>query len=378
MLLASFSDRVRIVAGLMSGTSVDAIDVALIRIVPNGLDVDVDVIAYEEFPWTSAERDAILRVSTTHISAQELAIIDRMVGERFSDALARLNQNINEKIDAIGFHGQTIAHVPVAPSGYGPSTLQIGTPHACARLFRCPVVFDFRRSDMLAGGQGAPLVPAADNLMFHRDILSEPIAIQNIGGIANVTYLSQGRSPIGFDTGPGNMVLDQIMKLRMDRPFDLGGEVAASGEVVADFLRSLQTWHIPKPPPISYGRENFGSNFVNRLLTEWDSLPTADIMATVSEWTAGTISQAFEFLPGIPKRVFLAGGGAKNLDLIRRLERQLGQTILSIDRLGISSDAREAAAFAVLADARLRGVVFDLRDVTGSQVPQGLGAIALP
>lgn len=362
----------------MSGTSVDAIDVAITRIRPNGTNIDVEVIAYTEFPWLPTERDAILSVSTTAVSAQMMAVVDRLVGERFADALATLLKPINITLDAIGFHGQTVAHVPVAPEGFAPSTLQIGNPHACARVFKCPVVFDFRRSDMLSGGQGAPLVPAADSLMFQREAQCHPIAIQNIGGIGNVTYLAPNCAPIGFDTGPGNMVLDQVMAARTNELFDRGGEVAAGGVVIPELLSSLQRWHHPKSPPVSYGREHFGPHFVNRILTGSVNEETANIMATVSEWTAMTIASAFQQLPGIPERIFIAGGGAKNKDLVVRIERQLGRSIQPLDNLGITSDAREAAAFAVLADARLRGITFDLSKVTGSQVPQGLGAIALP
>lgn len=362
----------------MSGTSVDAIDVAITRIRPNGTNIDVEVIAYAEFPWLPTERDAILSVSTTAVSAQMMAVVDRLVGERFADALATLLKPINITLDAIGFHGQTVAHVPVAPEGFAPSTLQIGNPHACARVFKCPVVFDFRRSDMLSGGQGAPLVPAADSLMFQREAQCHPIAIQNIGGIGNVTYLAPNCAPIGFDTGPGNMVLDQVMAARTNELFDRGGEVAAGGVVIPELLSSLQRWHHPKSPPVSYGREHFGPHFANRILTASVNEETANIMATVSEWTAMTIASAFQQLPSIPERIFIAGGGAKNKDLVVRIERQLGRSIQPLDNLGITSDAREAAAFAILADARLRGITFDLSQVTGSQVPQGLGAIALP
>ena len=362
----------------MSGTSVDAIDVAITRISPSGPNIDVEVLAYSEFPWSSTERDAILSVSTTDVTAQMIAIVDRLIGERFSDALAALVEPNGVTIDAIGFHGQTIAHVPATPVGFRPSTLQIGNPHACARRFECPVVFDFRRADMLSGGQGAPLVPAADSLMFHREVLCYPIAIQNIGGVGNVTYLAPNSAPIGFDTGPGNMVLDQVMAARTDKLFDGGGEVAAGGVVVSDMLDALRRWHHPITPPVSYGREHFGPQFVSRLLAEWGNEETADIMATVSEWTASTITSAYQQLPSVPEQIFMAGGGAKNMDLVARIERLLGKSIRPLDQLGVSSDAREAVAFAVLADARLRGVKFDLRRVTGSQVPQGLGSIALP
>lgn len=378
MLLTYNADRERIVAGLLSGTSVDAIDVAITRITPSGQYIDVEVIAYAEYPWSSNERDAILSVSTTAVSAQMIAVVDRLIGERFTDALANLVNPCGVRIDAIGFHGQTIAHVPVAPEGFAPSTLQIGNPHACTRAFKCPIVFDFRRSDILSGGQGAPLVPAADSLMFHREVQCHPIAIQNIGGIGNVTFLAPSSVPIGFDTGPGNMVLDQIMVARTDKLFDVGGVIAAGGVVIPELLNTLHKWHHPKSPPVSYGREQFGPHFVKQLFTEWGHLQTPDILATVSEWTASTIACAFQQLPAVPDRIYIAGGGAKNKDLVSRIERLLGRSVKPVDKLGVSSDAREAVAFAVLADARLRGVTFDLSQVTGSQVPQGLGAIAIP
>jgi anhydro-N-acetylmuramic acid kinase len=370
--------RKRVIAGLMSGTSVDAIDVALVRITPDAANIDIDVIAYSEIRWTSEERDAILRVSTQSVTAQEIAIVDRMIGERFCSALVQVANLADVRIDAIGFHGQTVAHVPSPPSGHFASTLQLGNPYACAQTFKCPVVFDFRRADMVGGGQGAPLVPAADSLMFHRALQSGPIAIQNIGGIGNVTYLASDCPPIGFDTGPGNMVLDHVMYTRTGSAFDDAGKMAATGTVNIKLIEALNTWHIPSPPPVSYGREHFGKHFVDRILAISESVSTADLMATVSEWTATTISHAIFMLPSKPKCVYVCGGGAHNKDLIRRFEILSGIKAMPLESIGITGDAREAAAFAVLADARLRGVTFDLRNVTGSQVRQGLGAIALP
>jgi anhydro-N-acetylmuramic acid kinase len=362
----------------MSGTSVDAIDVALVRITPDATNIDVDVIAYSEIDWAFEERDAILRVSTESVTAQEMAIVDRMIGERFCSALVQVANLADVHIDAIGFHGQTVAHVPSPPGGHLASTLQLGNPYTCAQTFKCPVVFDFRRADMVSGGQGAPLVPAADSLMFHRALQSGPIAIQNIGGIGNVTYLAADRPPMGFDTGPGNMVLDQVMFMRTGSTFDDAGKIAATGTVNVKLLEALSAWHIPSPPPVSYGREHFGKNFVDRILAVSERVSTSDLMATVSEWTATTICQAMLLLPSKPECVFVCGGGAHNKDLIRRFERLSGIKAMPLESIGVTGDAREATAFAVLADARLRGVTFDLRNVTGSQVRQGLGAIALP
>lgn len=362
----------------MSGTSVDAIDVAITRIAPNGDNIDVKVLGYAESTWSAAERDAILRVSTEPVSAQQIALLDRMLGDRFCSALLALSTSLGITLDAIGFHGQTVAHVPTPPSEYSSSTLQLGNPYACAKAFGCPVVFDFRRADMLTGGQGAPLVPAADSLMFHHRLNDGAIAIQNIGGIGNVTYLASGSPPIGFDTGPGNMVLDQVIFARTGLRFDDGGQHAVSGNVLPDLLDALQEWHIPVGPPVSYGREQFGKPFIERLLAGRDGIRTADLLATISEWTAITIAMAMHSLPSAPTCVYVSGGGAHNRDLRSRFERIAGIETKSLDDLGIPGDAREAVAFAVLADARLRGTKFDLRYVTGSQVPQGLGAIALP
>lgn len=378
-MLVNYDDNsARIVAGLMSGTSVDAIDTALVSITPSGTNIDVELLAYAEYPWTHTERDAILRASSESVSAQFIAMVDRMIGDRFCDALDELTKSSAVSIDAIGFHGQTIAHVPAPVDAFAPSTLQIGQPHACARRFKCPVVFDFRRADIVAGGQGAPLVPAADNLIFHRAVSRRAIAIQNIGGIGNITYLAPDSAPIGFDTGPGNMVLDQIMVARTGHRFDVDGSVAGSGTVNNALLQDLKRFNTTVTPPVSYGREQFGMQFLERLLKSWSSMQTADMMATVSEWTASTIADAIHSLPSLPDEIYVAGGGAKNTDLIKRLEKNLGRKTRLLDELGIESDAREAVAFAVLADARLRGLTFDLRNVTGSKIQQGLGAIALP
>ena len=160
--------------------------------------------------------------------------------------------------------------------------------------------------------------------------------------------------------------------------FDDGGQLAASGNVLPDLLDALQEWHIPAGPPVSYGREQFGKLLIERLLAGRDGIRTADLLATISECTATTITEAIHSLPSAPTCVYVSGGGAHNRDLLSRLERIAGIETKSLYDLGIPGDAREAVAFAVLADARLRGIKFDLRYVTGSQVPQGLGAIALP
>jgi anhydro-N-acetylmuramic acid kinase len=362
----------------MSGTSVDAIDVAITRITSNDDSVNVELVAYQEFPWTSEEREAILSVSSQPTTAQRLTLVDRMIGERFSSALRDLANQAHAIPDAIGFHGQTVAHIPDAQNGWFPSTLQLGNPYVCAQLFLCPVVFDFRRGDIVAGGQGAPLVPAADSILFHKHVKSGPIVIQNIGGIGNVTYLSNDASPIGFDTGPGNMVLDQIMRIRSGHHFDANGRCAASGTVNQALLSKCQRLFVPSSPPVSYGREQLGDTFVNQILEIAGDMQTNDLMATVSEWTASTIATGLRHLPSMPRQIYVAGGGAHNGDLLRRITSISGIEIRKLDDIGISADSREAVAFAILADARLRDVKLNLRCVTGSQVEQGLGAIALP
>jgi anhydro-N-acetylmuramic acid kinase len=374
------------VAGLMSGTSVDGIDVAIVDI----RGTDVRLAAFDTFPFRPALREAILLLCRPESArVDRICHLNHVLGEAFAEAVIKscCKRGIDlNSIDLIGSHGQTIWHQPRGGRYRGRtvrSTLQIGEPSVIAQRTGITTVADFRPRDTAAGGQGAPLVPYADYVLFHDAEICR--AVQNIGGIANVTFLPLGCESdevIAFDTGPGNMVIDGVMRLVSDgeRQYDRGGATAARGQIDQPLLREmLRHPFLRRRPPKSTGREEFGQAYcwwfhhqsqIRRLSPE-------DMLATVTAFTAHTIADTYRrFLPVMPEEVILCGGGAHNKTLVRLLQWELrGARIRTTDEFGISVDAREAVAFAILAWATIRGVANNVPNATGATEPVVLGKI---
>jgi anhydro-N-acetylmuramic acid kinase len=289
-------------------------------------------------------------------------------------------------IDLLGSHGQTIYHNPQGKR-YSKktirSTLQIGEPSVIAHRTGITTVADFRPRDMAAGGEGAPLVPYADYILFGRNRSSR--AVQNIGGIANVTFLPRGckqHNIVAFDTGPGNMVIDSVIRLISDgrRRFDSGGKIAAQGTVNKRLLsKMLRHPFLKRRPPKSTGREEFGISFANKIYKQAAerSIANADIVATVTAFTAKSIALAYhEFLPVIPDEVILCGGGSRNNTLVEMLRCELSDAkMCSTDDFGINVDAKEAVSFAILAWATIKGLTNNVPGVTGAERPVVMGKI---
>jgi anhydro-N-acetylmuramic acid kinase len=377
------------VAGLMSGTSADGVDAAIIDIRGR----DVRVLAFETYPYRAALRDEVLRLCRPE-SARLDAIChyNHLLGEVFAEAVVRLcgESGIRlDSIDLIGSHGQTIYHNPNGGRYAGRgirSTLQIGEPSVIAQRTGITTVADFRPRDMAAGGEGAPLVPYADYILFSDATLTR--AVQNIGGIANVTFLpllndTQGPGNVmAFDTGPGNMVIDGVMRLttKAKRAYDRGGAMAGKGTVDESLLREmLRHPFFRRRPPKSTGREQFGQQYCEWLYdrARRKGLMPEDIVATATAFTASTIASAYRrFLPAMPDEMILCGGGAHNATLVRMLQSGLeGVRIRSTDEFGIDVDAKEAVSFAILAYATIQGVPNNLPRVTGASEPVVLGKI---
>lgn len=378
-------DRLR-VAGLMSGTSADGVDAAIVDIRSR----QVRVLAFEVFPYAPGLRREILA-----LCRPESARLDRIchynhvLGEVFAEAVIELCEKGGvslRSIDLIGSHGQTIFHQPEGGRYRGRtirSTLQIGEPSVIAQRTGIPTVADFRPRDMAAGGQGAPLVPFADYILFRHGRLSR--AIQNIGGIANVTFLPAGcrqADVTAFDTGPGNMVIDGLVRIISAgrRRFDRGGAMAAKGTVDRELLKEvLRHPFLRRRPPKSTGREEFGQPYCQWFYGEARkrALSHEDMIATATAFTASTIASAYRrFLPGPPDEVLLCGGGARNATLVRMLRQELeGVRIRSTDEFGISADAKEAVSFAVLAWATVKGIANNVPRATGADGPVVLGKI---
>src|SRR6266571_2763219 len=353
--------------GLMSGTSLDGVDAALVD-----LGRAPALIAAEFAPYPDAVKTALLAVHEQHEDElHRAAVLGIGLSELYAAAVRRLleNSRVSEKaVRAIGCHGQTVRHRPA--SGY---TLQLGNPAWLAERTGIAVVADFRSRDIAAGGQGAPLVPAFHAAWF-RDARRHRVII-NLGGIANLTDLPPRGPVTGFDTGPGNVLLDAWTRERFGHDFDRGGALAARGRPVASLLkRLLADPYFHRSPPKSTGREHFSFDWLRRFSVGKHG--AEDVQATLAELTACSVARAIaKYCPGA-EEVYLCGGGVRNHDLVMRITRELpGMKIASTERLGIHPDWVEAMAFAWLAQRALKGKTGNLPEVTGAKKPRVLGAI---
>jgi anhydro-N-acetylmuramic acid kinase len=383
----------RVVCGIMSGTSVDAIDIALARLHGCGASLRIEPLHFTETLYSEELQNRIFsncEVASSNVN--DICVLHTALAHVYADAVraacGEKDMDLGE-IDLIGMHGQTIRHLPQAIDLAGHairSTLQIGSAPTLATLLRIPVVHDFRAGDMALGGQGAPLVPYVDYILFRSD--EENRVLLNIGGIANMTLLPRGGgidNVLAFDTGPGNMLVDALMRRFFGREFDEDGAVASSGTVNGDLL----TWMLQHPyfrqdPPKSTGRENFGEDYLNDLLTiarELSVLEVADLVATVSECTVRSISMNLRSLLPAPHRFHLlvSGGGARNHFFMNGLHYSFPEaTVESTSASGISPDGKEALAFAVLANEWLMGNPANMPAATGAERLALLGALAIP
>lgn len=374
------------VVGLMSGTSADGVDAAVVDV----RDGAVRLLAFDVFPYAGRLRREILDLCRPESARlEDICHYNHVLGVVFAEAvveLCRARRIPLGSVDLIGSHGQTIFHQPAGGRYRGRtirSTLQIGEPSIIAQRTGITTVADFRPRDMAAGGQGAPLVPYADYVLFRDRRVSR--AVQNIGGIANVTFLGAGcrrEDVVAFDTGPGNMVIDGMMRILTQgrRHYDRDGAIAARGDVDRALLKEmLRHPFLRRRPPKSTGREEFGQQYCQRFSGQARrrGLSGEDALATATAFTAAGIAQAYrKFLPAQPDEVLLCGGGAHNATLVRMLQQELpGVRIRSTDELGISVDAKEAVAFAVLAWATIKGIPNNVPCVTGADGPVVLGKI---
>jgi anhydro-N-acetylmuramic acid kinase len=374
------------VVGLMSGTSADGVDAAVV-VIDGG---KVRLLAFDTFAYPAALRRQILGLCRPESARlDDICHYNFVLGEVFAGAVFKLCSKSGislSSIDLIGSHGQTIYHQP-SGKRYGGrtirSTLQIGEPSVIAQRTGITTVADFRPRDMAAGGEGAPLVPYADYVLFKSKRLTR--AVQNIGGIANVTFLPAGCTQdeiIAFDTGPGNMVVDGIVRLITGggKRYDKGGKVAARGAVDKRLLDELLRHpFFRRRPPKSTGREEFGAAFAEQIYRRADrkGLADADIVATVTALTAKSIAQAYRrFLPIMPDELILCGGGSHNRTLVEMLHAKMPNVkMLSTDDFGISVDAKEAVSFAILAWATVKGMTNNVPAATGAKKPVVLGKI---
>ena len=397
-----------IVAGLISGTSADGIDVALVDIKGRGFRMRVRPLAHYSFPYPSRVRQAVLLLADPATGAKagvpQTAHVNVLLGELFAEAVQRaceMSKIPVSRLGLIGSHGQTIYHQGKPGRFLGRSiacTLQIGEPAVIAARTGVDVVADFRAADMAAGGQGAPLVPYADYLLYLSPRLSR--VSLNIGGIANVTVIPAGARPaqvIAFDTGPGNMIIDALASHFSGgrQSCDRDGRIAASGHVDRKLLRELlAARYFRQPPPKSAGREEYGKEFVAGLLRR--GLASQDLIATATAFTAASIAAAIRRFgasdgstPGgrkarsarssagrLPDEVIVSGGGLHNPQLIAQLVALLPEVRLRPSHdFGVDSDGKEALAFAVMAYESYHRRPSNLPSATGASSAQVLGKI---
>lgn len=376
---------VRRVVGLMSGTSVDGIDAALVEIEGAGPGCGVGLLAFETYPFPPDLKERIHRAFTGG-SSREICELNFLLGEAFAAAVQKVVQKAGKRlheVDLVGSHGQTIYHIPKAMRGVN-STLQIGEGAVIAERTGVPVVCDFRPRDIAAGGDGAPLVPYADWVLFSRP--GKVRAMQNIGGIANVTVLPGSVDDVlAFDTGPGNMIIDHVARaVAADHSaMDEGGKLSALGQVDERLLEALMGHdYLALPPPKTTGREAFGQGFSQGLVDGYDPLRLLDLLATVVRFTADSIARAYRdfILPRFPlDEVIVSGGGVHNETLLARLRAQLAPVpVLALEDMGLSSDAKEAVAFAILANETIAGNPSNVPSATGALRPVVLGKIVPP
>jgi anhydro-N-acetylmuramic acid kinase len=387
------------VAGVMSGTSADGINVALVRVGKDRINKDriskdrvnaVELIGHAEYSYPAKVRAAILAAMNAQSArVADLSRLNFLLGELYADAVLAAQRRFRVKADLVGCHGQTIYHQgelsPFLGKKVAP-TWQIGEGAIIAARVGIPVVSDFRPADMAAGGKGAPLVPYLDYLWF-RDQKIGRIA-QNIGGIANLTAIPAGADAkylMAFDTGPGNMVMDAVMEARFGQRFDRNGKIAASGDVIKPVLQRIlaRKFFLQKPPKTA-GREEFGREFVGEFLRACGRAPKQDIVATATALTAESIADAVKrFVIRKAKQnyreVILSGGGARNATLVAMLAEKLaplGIVVRFADEYGLPSEAKEAVAFAVLAYETWNRRPSNVPSATGAKRPAILGKIS--
>lgn len=380
------------VAGIMSGTSADGIDVAIVKMQPGRGRLRLSLEAHSAFPYPSALRSAVLAaMDAKSISTAELARLNWRLGIAYAEAVGETLRQHGAKIDLIGCHGQTIYHQAIPQKYAGRNvacTWQIGEPALLAAELGVPVVSNFRPADMVAGGQGAPLVPLLDYVQF-ADTRRARI-LQNIGGIGNLTLIPPAASIddlLAFDTGPGNMVIDACMRRLFNKTYDRGGKVAARGRILeAPLTETLQHSYFRLAPPKSAGREEFGKSFVEQFLRTCRKAKAKpeDVIATATALTAESITQAFtQFVQpklrrGAAVDYIVSGGGAKNATLMTMLREKLeplGCSLMQTSDAGIPVDAKEAVAFALLAYYTWHHRPANVPSATGAMRPAILGQI---
>jgi anhydro-N-acetylmuramic acid kinase len=402
--------KAMVVAGVMSGTSADGVDVAICRIAPGAGAEDsprVRLIGLLETSYPKTVRAAVLRVMEGEaLTATEMSRLNWRLGEIYAGCVENAAQKFGGKVELVGCHGQTVQHETRAVRSLGAavrstgrstgrSTWQMGEAAVIAERMRCPVVSDFRPADLAAGGEGAPLVPMLDYCLFRAAKVSR--VLLNLGGIANLTAIPAGAGMdrvMAFDTGPGNMVVDHCMNALFGKKYDRGGAVARRGRVLSDVVEELlrETRYFSAPPPKSCGREEFGATFASRLIevcrgadgTDADCVATAtaltarSVIAAYSSFVQAHLEAAISSVKA-KTELCVAGGGARNRTLMTMLREgfaQLGVRVRPMEELGVPAQAKEGVAFALLAWLTWNGRAGNVPAATGAGRAVVLGKVS--
>lgn len=384
--LPLLSKNVRTVVGVLSGTSVDGVDAVIVKIRGTNVSTKVEVIDFQSYPINFRLKNFIISCSSEKGSnVANITKLNFILGELFANSVKKIisKNNLTPKdIDLIGSHGQTIYHFPFDKKHFGynsKSTLQIGDPSVIANQTGITTIGDFRVADMAAGGHGAPLVSYLDYILFNNK--SKNRAFINIGGIANATYLKKSgkqNEVIAFDTGPGNMLIDSLMKKLFDRRYDKDGVTAAKGKLNRKLMKYLcsRDKFYKKKFPKTTGREYYGQDFVNDVIENFKKVKREDMISTVTSFTAFAIKdnlKNFEI-----DELIISGGGAKNNFLVNSLKDYFENVnVKVIDENGINEDNKEAVLFAVLANELINGNKTNITSVTGAKKNVYLGKICL-
>ena len=361
--------------GLMSGTSVDSVDVSLIDLAKN----NVKILNCQSRPIPMALKKDILKlISSKEVDQVKLSIVDKKIAITFSNIVKQVlnDKKISHKdIVAIGSHGQTIKH---SPNQVRPFSIQLGNGQEIANRTLIKTVSDFRSADIRAGGQGAPLTPVFHQKMFAKDLKRKLII--NLGGIANITLLDPETNTIGFDTGPGNCLLDSWIRRHKNKEYDKSGRWAASGKVQEELLvKMLEDCYFEKTFPKSTGNDYFNTSWIDKNIKLCNrKFNSEDVQSTLNRLTVKTITSQISNLCNQKIDVYLCGGGVHNSFLVSEIEKSLGYKVSSTQTLGIDPDYVEAISFAWFAYQRINNNSFNLSEITGSKGKILLGEICDP
>ncbi|BCD90553.1 anhydro-N-acetylmuramic acid kinase [Francisella halioticida] len=372
--------------GIMSGTSLDGIDVALCKIRGHGLDTDIKLVSYKTYPYSVNLFNDIKRsLDLSRSNAQLLCSLNFKLGSEYANAVKDLVRNVDlslKDIEFIANHGQTIYHQAMREDGFIKSSLQLGDAATIAYECQTTVISNFRAGDIAAGGDGAPLVPYVDYILYRDKNKSR--ALHNIGGIANTTIIPKNASiedVFAFDTGPGNMMINRAVEVLFDKNYDEDGNIAAEGKIIVDMLQELlEHPYLKSEPPKSTGRESFGIEYTDLIIDKYKENSAKDIVHTLTIFTAESISKAYDnfvFDKHKLDQVIFTGGGAYNKFLIKTISALLDTQVLTFEDIGQNSDAKEAIAFAVLGNETLNKNYNNIPTATGANNKVILGQVNL-